>query len=272
MRRIYSAEVEAERARRLSGGLPVEAENCPEIYPEEDSEIIPRVKVKQDLSITLCASSYNETNHLPRWVNQHKEFVDEIVLVDTGSFDDTVRVAKDLGIRVVKYKWNHHFADAKNAAIEACNTHWIMMMSPDWWIDKKDMAFIKENIKQFRDEDKIYYDSPGYNHLTDWRGFYPGDVMSEARHIFLFNRKIEWKGRVHEHCEIAARELYGIHLDIFRHHDSTADPLTRNELKNKYYKLLLKYNGKEMPESAIKKADELRFRRYWNEYEVEETR
>lgn len=70
--------------------------------------------------------------------------VDEIIIVDTGSVDDTVERARPYGCRIVKREWSDDFAAARNAAIEASSCRWIL------WIDADDRMVpgCKEELKR----------------------------------------------------------------------------------------------------------------------------
>ena len=49
--------------------------------------------------LCLLAISYNEEEHIKFWIDNHRKFVDEMMLVDTGSTDRTVEIAKGNGIK-----------------------------------------------------------------------------------------------------------------------------------------------------------------------------
>jgi len=57
--------------------------------------------------------------------------VDEIVIADTGSTDSSPAIARGFGARVVLFPWNGSFADARNAALEACTGDWILYSDAD---------------------------------------------------------------------------------------------------------------------------------------------
>jgi glycosyltransferase involved in cell wall biosynthesis len=58
-------------------------------------------------------------------------FCDELVVVDTGSLDDTKRVAAGHGARVIDFEWIDDFAAARNASFENCRGHWILWLDAD---------------------------------------------------------------------------------------------------------------------------------------------
>ena len=67
--------------------------------------------------ISLCMIARDEAEMLPRCLDSVRGVVDEIVLVYTGSVDDTPRVAAEYGARVLRHEWHDHFADARNVSV-----------------------------------------------------------------------------------------------------------------------------------------------------------
>jgi glycosyltransferase involved in cell wall biosynthesis len=61
------------------------------------------------------------------------ESIDEIVVVDTGSEDQTVEIAKKYTDRVIvgEYQWNDNFAEARNYSLSKCNGDWIFIIDAD---------------------------------------------------------------------------------------------------------------------------------------------
>ncbi len=60
-----------------------------------------------------------------------KDFVDEIVVLDTGSSDGTVAIAEAAGARVEKLPWPGDFAPARNAALKFVNGDWVLVLDAD---------------------------------------------------------------------------------------------------------------------------------------------
>ena len=59
------------------------------------------------------------------------EVCDELIVVDTGSNDDTMRVAAEHGARVVEFQWIDDFSAARNASFEQCSGEWILWLDAD---------------------------------------------------------------------------------------------------------------------------------------------
>ncbi|MEV4514901.1 glycosyltransferase [Dactylosporangium sp. NPDC049525] len=81
------------------------------------------------LSATLIVK--DEADVLGRSLDALRDLVDEIVVYDTGSTDDTVAVARAHGARVVEGFWNEHFGDARNRCLEHCRGKWALWVDAD---------------------------------------------------------------------------------------------------------------------------------------------
>ena len=77
---------------------------------------LPAVK-SSSFTITVAAIVKNEAENVPTWVQAARSCADEIVVVDTGSTDDTVKRFADYGIKCFHYDWHDDFASAKNYMI-----------------------------------------------------------------------------------------------------------------------------------------------------------
>jgi len=73
----------------------------------------------------------DEAENLERCLRSLKRFVDEIVVVDTGSVDDTVKIAKHFGARVYHHPWQNDFSLHRNQSISYAKGRWIMIVDAD---------------------------------------------------------------------------------------------------------------------------------------------
>lgn len=86
---------------------------------------------KNKIIISACTITKNEEKNIERSIKSYKRYVDEIIVVDTGSTDKTVEIAKKLGARVINFKWCNDFAKAKNVAIDDAMGDWIVFLDAD---------------------------------------------------------------------------------------------------------------------------------------------
>jgi len=205
------------------------------------------------MKLTVCAITFNEAEHLVEWYNLHKDLADEIFIVDTGSYDDTLRVAKDLGLRVEKIKWKHDFADAKNKAIRYSKGDWILLQNPDLWIHPENFEALRKSL--YNKKAKGYAlpcigDKKFCNFDIPMSKDVPRDKIWAETHLCLFRNdpKIEYRHRVHENAHESIVENYGENaieiLPIVRGHH-TPDKVYFNKGKLRYYWCLEDYGAIE---------------------------
>ncbi|RAT98716.1 glycosyltransferase family 2 protein [Brevibacillus sp. Leaf182] len=83
------------------------------------------------ISVSACVITKNEEKNLPVCLKSIQSIVSEIIVVDTGSTDRTVQIAKEFGARVFSFEWIHDFAAARNYAIEQASSDWIIFLDAD---------------------------------------------------------------------------------------------------------------------------------------------
>ena len=83
------------------------------------------------MKISACVITKNEEKNIARCINSYKDIVDEIILVDTGSTDNTVEIAKSLGAKIYYYEWQNDFSAAKNYALSMAKGDWIIFLDAD---------------------------------------------------------------------------------------------------------------------------------------------
>ena len=76
----------------------------------------------------------NEARCIARCLRSIAHVVDDIVVLDTGSDDDTVAIARQCGARVHHFTWIDDFAAARNAALDLSNADWNLVLDADEWL------------------------------------------------------------------------------------------------------------------------------------------
>jgi glycosyltransferase involved in cell wall biosynthesis len=82
-------------------------------------------------TIALCMIVKNEEQFIGTCLDSARSFVDEIVVVDTGSTDRTIELALERGARVEHFEWINDFAAARNYAVDVAKSDWILMLDAD---------------------------------------------------------------------------------------------------------------------------------------------
>lgn len=104
--------------------------------------------------ISACVITKNEADTIGKWLDDMKSVADEIIVVDTGSNDDTVRIVKASGVKVYHYKWQNDFAAAKNFAIEQASGDWILFLDADEFFNEETRKNLK-NLLSILDDNAV---------------------------------------------------------------------------------------------------------------------
>jgi len=98
------------------------------------------------MSISLCMIVKNEEYFLKSCLESIKDFVDEIIIVDTGSVDKTKEIAKTFTQLVYDFKWKDDFSLARNFSLQKATKDWILVLDADEKISERDFIRIKKLI------------------------------------------------------------------------------------------------------------------------------
>jgi glycosyltransferase involved in cell wall biosynthesis len=92
-------------------------------------------------TFSLCMIVKNEKDVLERCLNSAKDIFDEIIIVDTGSSDKTIEIAKKFTKDVYTFEWVDNFSKARNYSFSKATSDYIM------WLDADDVILEKDKIK-----------------------------------------------------------------------------------------------------------------------------
>lgn len=92
----------------------------------------------------------NEEELLPHCLNSIKNAVDEMIIVDTGSTDDTVAIAKNFGAKVYHHPWNNSFSEARNYCLKYASGDWILQIDADEELEQADIPELRRAINDPR--------------------------------------------------------------------------------------------------------------------------
>ncbi|VBB05476.1 nucleotide-diphospho-sugar transferases [Lucifera butyrica] len=85
--------------------------------------------------ISLAMIVRNEAKHLAACLNNVRHLVGEIIIVDTGSTDETIGIARQYTDKIYSFPWENDFSAARNYAIEQCTGDWILSLDADERLD-----------------------------------------------------------------------------------------------------------------------------------------
>lgn len=98
-------------------------------------------------TISLCMIVKNEEKMLPRCLESVQGLVDEIIVVDTGSEDRTVQVAKSFGAKVYHHSWQDDFSLHRNQSLSYAESEWILVMDADEELECADHDKLRQALK-----------------------------------------------------------------------------------------------------------------------------
>jgi glycosyltransferase involved in cell wall biosynthesis/Tfp pilus assembly protein PilF len=97
----------------------------------ERAESRNREKLNPDQKLSLCMIVKDEEGYLEDALASVEGVVDEIIIVDTGSTDKTVEIARKFGARVYFRAWDDDFAAARNESLKHATGQWVLIMDAD---------------------------------------------------------------------------------------------------------------------------------------------
>lgn len=98
--------------------------------------------------ISLCVITKNEEHCLARCLCSAQKLVDEIIVVDTGSTDNTMKIAVEHGASIFTFEWIDDFAAARNYAISKAKGNWILVLDADEALSPLSREELHNFIKQ----------------------------------------------------------------------------------------------------------------------------
>ncbi|MDN4601241.1 glycosyltransferase [Paenibacillus sp. F6_3S_P_1C] len=153
--------------------------------------------------ISLCMIVKDEARSLQRCLDAIRDVVDEIILVDTGSTDDTIDIARRYGAVIINAAWTGDFSTARNLSLAAATHPWILVLDADevWMQTEYNLAEMKRLLSQTQDDVWGYW-----IHVTSLLGTSGEERVKDAVcRLFRNDPRIAFQGRIHE--EVASSIL-----------------------------------------------------------------
>ncbi len=180
----------------LSSRLRVRSTSAQDIGPESD--LGERAKV----SLTMIVK--NEENNLPRCLESVRDIFDEIVIVDTGSTDRTVEIARSFGAKVFDFAWVDSFSAARNEALSHATGDFAFWLDADDVVEPAEREKLLELLQRLRAGDQAaYVVRCACDPSPDGTG---GDTVVDHIRLFPVRDDARWTYRVHEQILPALRQ------------------------------------------------------------------
>lgn len=200
------------------------------------------------ITISLCMIVKDEELTLERCLNCAKDLVDEIIIVDTGSKDKTVEIAKKFTDKVYYFEWIQDFAAARNYSFSKATKEYIFYLDADDIIseeDQKKLKKLKSTINKSVDSVSMFY------HLNVNKDGVPALSYRRNRLVKRSNN-FKWYGRVHNYLQVSGNIL---NSDIGIIHDKVKPRETDRNLN--IFKKMIKDNHEFSPRDVFYYGNEL---------------
>ncbi|WP_051221517.1 glycosyltransferase family 2 protein [Conexibacter woesei] len=144
-------------------------------------------------TVSLCMIVKDEESMLPQCLASVKDFVDELIVVDTGSTDRTVEIAEGFGATVLHHEWDGDFAAARNVGLEAATSDWLMYLDADELLNEGEGEKLRALLGHTWREGIFLVETNHVGELEDGVG-----VQHNALRLFRNRASYRFEGRVHE--------------------------------------------------------------------------
>ena len=142
------------------------------------------------LSISLCVITKDEEHCIARCLASAQQLVDEIIVVDTGSTDNTHKISTEYGARVFSFPWIDDFSAARNYGINQAQGYWILVLDADEFL----VPFSPKELLDFMKT------SPAEGYYLKIHSDLDHDNKVEDYVVRLFKNRPEYRfsGAIHE--------------------------------------------------------------------------
>lgn len=177
--------------------------------------------------ISLCMIVKNEELVLERCLKSVKNLVDEIIVVDTGSIDNTKNIAKKFTENVFDFVWVDDFSLARNFAFSKATSKYIMWLDADDIVPQKtvnELLKIKNSLSADTYMLKYQIPTTTKNNFS----FYRERIVKNCGYA-------KWHGAVHE-CIIPFGKIEYLNLNIVHKKEKVSNPKRNLQIYEKLVK------------------------------------
>jgi tetratricopeptide (TPR) repeat protein len=218
-------------------------------------------------TLSLAMIVKNEAPVLGHCLASVRDLVDEIVVVDTGSTDDTVAIAEAHGARIGHFPWRDDFAAARNESLGLCGGDWVLLLDADEAIDPMDHGVVRAAVAEAstkgspaaytlvcrnytRDASARLFDQPVVPNRSSYAEGAGLPFHADLPLLRLVRRfpGLRFEGRIHELLDpcLVRKKLPIGQLGAVIHHYGKVDP-EREKAKSAYYLALAERDAAEHP-------------------------
>ncbi len=175
---------------------------------------------ERNINLSLCMIVKDEAMRLPQCLRSVKNVVDEMIVVDTGSTDNTKKVAQVFGAKVYDFQWNDSFAEARNFSLSKATGKWILVLDADEVLGRSDVKRLKQLVEGSANDPVAYlFETRNYTSRANTIGWHAnvgenlleeagtGWISSVKVRLFPNREDIRFEYPVHEMVDPCLRRL-----------------------------------------------------------------
>ncbi len=161
--------------------------------------------MNEDIKISACYIVKNEEKNLRTSLESLQYAVDEIIVVDTGSTDNTLEVAKSFGAVIFNEMWHDDFSAPRNIALDYAEGDWIIFLDADEYFTAETAKNIRSVIENIGEENI----GGLLIHLVNIDVENDNRVMDSAFVLRIFRnlRGLQYVGKIHEELKWFGKNL-----------------------------------------------------------------
>jgi tetratricopeptide (TPR) repeat protein len=153
---------------------------------------IPNNHLKKDRpSISVCMIVKDEERFIANCLKSIKDIADEIIIIDTGSQDNTINIAKRYTDRIYFHPWKDNYSEARNHYFEYATGDWIFQVDADEELLREDIPALLKAVK-YPDIDLIMVQ------IVSFLDKGKSQSSNNLGRLFRNNGVIHYEGRIHE--------------------------------------------------------------------------
>jgi glycosyltransferase involved in cell wall biosynthesis len=155
-------------------------------------------------TLSLCMIVKDEENEIRNCLESVINIVDEIIIVDTGSTDNTKEICKEFNSKIYDYEWNDDFSAARNFSISKASSDWILWMDADEVLVVHNKKLLNKLLSS--KDSLIYTIKMLHYNDTDQENFNEHYISYHHR-LFRNHTGIMFEGKIHEHLNAENRTV-----------------------------------------------------------------
>lgn len=146
--------------------------------------------------ISLVMMVKNEAHNLPRFLESVKDVWDELLVVDTGSTDQTPILFERAGARVIHSPWQNSFSFHRNEGLKEAKKEWILILDPDEEIDRLSKPYVRRAVKEAGDTyHGVWFTIRSFTSMGNY-------AQATSIRLFRNGRGVHYTNRLHNQVQI----------------------------------------------------------------------